>query len=173
MSSSLNERFGRFRRRSRSIWELSFGGLEPHAEFTEPFVEFRRLLFWAMVVDDWTEASIRASDPQVDSTLGLREGEITVEAIGDRGLPVQFNERVGSRSGLWNDDVSFVDTSAQDVCLIDLFDWDEVGAMDHEYYLVKVAQTNTLESSLGRYGLVRPQNCHLQRGSLPARHGRL
>lgn len=150
-----------FRRKLRSVWDITLGDCDADIELTEPFFEFRRLMFWTLVADNWPQASIRANDPLVRSTIGLREGEIRVEARSSVGLPITLNADMGRMCGNWRRETTYVDTLLDHVCLVDIFDWNEQSAMDHEFYKVKVMSSVSQPSLVGFYGIIRPQDCLL------------
>ena len=150
-----------FRRKLRSVWDITLGDCDAGLELTEPFFDFRRLMFWTLVADNWPQASIRANDPHVRSTIGLREGEIRVESISSSGLPITLNQVAGKMSGAWRNETLYLDPLIDHVSLVDLFDWNEQSAMDHEFYLVKVMTAPKQPDLAGFYGIVRPQDCRL------------
>ena len=148
----------RFRRRARSVWDICISDLEQRFDTTEQFENFRRWLFWEMVLGDGDEAKIRSNDAAIHSTLGLREDEIRVLAANGRlrvKMSLQKDERANSVSANYTE----LDQGADRVYLCDLFDWNVLGALDHAFYLVKLVESERHPELNGFYGIVEPANC--------------
>lgn len=150
----------RFRRRSRSVWDICISDLEQLFDTTDQFKSFRRWLFCEMVFGDGGEAKIREQDVTVRSTLGLREGEVHVLA-GNGILRLRMRKDSSESCSTVSTIETLLSTNTDVIYLCDLFDWNVLGAMDHAYYLVKVAKSELHPELTGFYGLVEPANCIL------------
>ena len=65
-------------------------------------------------------------------------------------------------------DSTAIDPRSTCIHLVDVFDWDERQGMDHEFYRVRISQSERHPELVGCYGLVRPFDCEFAFDSFKA-----
>lgn len=157
---NISDKIELFRRRSRAAWDICFGGRNVAFNDLDIFFRFRRDLFWALVMDE--SATIQPSGVSPDSSLGLAAGQLRAYGVGGT-LRLLLNAEKQRFHGLWKPEIAISSDSVH-AAVLDLFDWDPLRSLEHEFFLVKITESGERPDLVGFYGLVRASNCVVTAG---------
>lgn len=152
---NISNRLDLFRRRSRAVWDICFSGRVATFDDLDIFFRFRRDLFWAIVMEGSEVSRPAAVSP--DSSLGLAAGQLRAHGVDGR-LRLLLNAERDRFHGLWKPEID-ISSDTVVASVLDLFDWDPLSHLEHEFFLVKIMDSDERPDLVGYYGLVRASHC--------------
>jgi len=156
----ITEHISDFREASRHLWNTHFRReAKPNQDWDlrDAFSEVHVALFNAMVRFHLPDAA-----PPIPHLYDSERNVLTqyrISARPDR-LPLMINRDLPA-SGYWDHPTKWVESSAVDLRLIALWDWDSLGFMDFRYFRVRIVGADDPEI-VDRDALADAEHCNVE-----------
>lgn len=147
----ITESFSRYREAARHIWNTAFRVAPVNFDDRDSFSRVASELFKAIVLDPIGLGDVRLSE--MSNPAPSHFAKIAVVPSADR-IPILVNRETKEAHGYWDDPVNQLGRDEADLRFVQFFDWDELGARDFEYVLVRIVSWHSHPHLVTRYALV-------------------